>query len=703
MLRTLHSKLSVQKIILKNLQSKLLTLLVLSTVVPVSTVGLYGLFSSTKALTDLSVSQIEKDVSAQALRIDQLLQSVHSDVLMLAQMPPIQGVTRVQAGNGIDSSELQITDAAWSERTKIIFRTLMNTRSHYKALRYFDETGRELVCVSGNGNCPSAIASAPKPQTQLNLQADFFQGAIRLKSGQVYISKFEIEPTQNQQLQSDPIIHYSTPIYDGKGQLKGVLVATIFTYALAELMQASEHNSKQAIMLATPQGYYLWNSMTHQRWSVNQGSIPALQNDYPTTISQRLLDGQHGSIHHNLAKIISYETINPGENHEIVIIYDQPKYLVFQSISQFKRLSAGVIALSLGAVLIIGISIVRKLSRSQTMLYAEAKEAAKTAEYKAQQLEQTLNELHKTQSQLVQTEKMSSLGQLVAGVAHEINNPVNFIYGNLAHVDRYTHDILNLVQLYQQHYPKPEAAIQAEAEAIDLHFLIEDMPKMLASMKVGADRIRQIVLSLRNFSRLDEAEMKAVDIHEGIDSTLLILQNRLKVQGQFPGIEIHKEYSSLPLVECYAGQLNQVFMNILSNAIDALEEATQSAISPQLGVDNSSSKPKSLPAELWISIKTAQREDGWIEIVIADNGPGIPAPIRDRLFEPFFTTKPVGRGTGLGLSISYQIVTDKHGGQLRCLSELGKGTEFHIAIPIQQSTKLIFEPPVNSATPASVS
>ncbi|MCJ8281768.1 MAG: HAMP domain-containing histidine kinase [Rivularia sp. ALOHA_DT_140] len=260
---------------------------------------------------------------------------------------------------------------------------------------------------------------------------------------------------------------------------------------------------------------------------------------------------------------------------------------------------------------------------------------------------------------------MSSLGQMVAGVAHEINNPVNFIHGNVTPASQYAQDLLNLLQLYQQHYPNPPEDIQEEIETIDLEFLQEDFIKILDPMKQGTQRIREIVLSLRNFSRLDEAQFKAVDIHEGINSTLMILQNRLKAKSNFPEIQIVKQYSSLPLVDCYPSQLNQVLMNIIANAIDALE-SQKSLSTPQ------------------IQIQTKLLNNNRISIHLSDNGSGIPPEIQSKLFDPFFTTKEIGKGTGLGLSISYQIVVNKHRGKLSCKSTPGEGTEFIIEIPVNQ-------------------
>ncbi len=278
---------------------------------------------------------------------------------------------------------------------------------------------------------------------------------------------------------------------------------------------------------------------------------------------------------------------------------------------------------------------------------------------RTQELSATLQELKHTQTQLIQNEKMSSLGEMVGGVAHEINNPVNFIYGNIEHARNYMQDLIDIIQLYQTEYPQPSPNIQEQLDEIDLDFMIKDFIKLLSSMQIGAERIREIVLSLRNFSRLDESDKKAVNIHEGIDNTLLIINHRIK-----QGIKITTNYADLPLVQCYPAQLNQVFMNIIANGIDVLEELKEEGklINPE------------------IIIATKQIENDQIQISIKDNGKGIPPEIQNKIFDPFFTTKPVGKGTGLGLSISYQII-NQHNGKIEVFSELEKSTEFIITLP----------------------
>jgi signal transduction histidine kinase len=294
----------------------------------------------------------------------------------------------------------------------------------------------------------------------------------------------------------------------------------------------------------------------------------------------------------------------------------------------------------------------------------EIKVAERTSE-----LSKALLDLQKAQAQLVHSEKMSGLGQMVAGVAHEINNPVSFIAGNLEYANQYIDDLLDLIAVYQDEYPELTPAVAAKIKSIDLEYLCNDLPKLVGSMKAGAERITDIVLGLRNFSRLDEAKIKSVDIHEGIDNTLMILNHQLALPNKIPDIQIIKEYGQLPKVSCYVNQLNQVFMNIINNAIYALKE--------NMECWQSSTK---IPT---IQIKTSVVDNQRILISIKDNGSGIKPEFQEQIFNPFFTTKPVGQGTGLGLSISYQIVVEKHQGKLNCISALGEGTEFQIEIPIQ--------------------
>ncbi|NES19083.1 MAG: PAS domain S-box protein [Symploca sp. SIO3E6] len=312
-----------------------------------------------------------------------------------------------------------------------------------------------------------------------------------------------------------------------------------------------------------------------------------------------------------------------------------------------------------------GIAITTKNITKRKQAEAALQKLSEQEREKAQQLEKTLKKLQDTQAQLVRQENMASLGHLVAGVAHEINNPISFIYGNIYPASEYIQDLLHVLQLYQQHYPKPVPEITEELSNIELDFIINDFPKLLASMREGANRISEIVLSLKNFSNLEKKERKRADIHQGIDNTLLLLQHRFKHPLGDTEIELIKEYGDLPLIECYPSELNQVFMNIISNGIDALE-----------------SDSRTLQGKITISTKTLDPDR--VAIRIANNGQGMTPEIRDRVFDPFFSTKPVGSGTGLGLAVSYQIVVGKHQGILTCLSEPEMGTEFWIELPINQ-------------------
>lgn len=319
---------------------------------------------------------------------------------------------------------------------------------------------------------------------------------------------------------------------------------------------------------------------------------------------------------------------------------------------------------------------------AQVSIALEQADLLQQKQQHAEQLATTVETLKQVQLQLIQTEKMSSLGQLVAGVAHEVNNPINFIHGNLKHVSNYAQSLLSLAKIVQARYAETDSEIQELIEEIDLDFVYADLQKLLTSMNHGTQRIQEIVSSLKNFSRLDQAAMKSVDIHEGLESTLLILQHRLKTDktGKSPEIKVIKQYGELPLVECYVSQLNQVFMNLISNAIDAVHQrsAEDESITPT------------------ITIMTEPCDNGSIAIHISDNGLGMEATVQGKIFDPFYTTKPVGQGTGLGLSISYQIIHERHHGLLRCASQPGQGCTFTIEIPMigktEAETNLVLNP-----------
>jgi signal transduction histidine kinase len=310
-----------------------------------------------------------------------------------------------------------------------------------------------------------------------------------------------------------------------------------------------------------------------------------------------------------------------------------------------------------------------EIELKQVELYQESCAATAKAEAQAAELDRAVGELKQTQAQLLHREKMSSLGALMASIVHEINNPVSFIYGNLSHAEIYIQDLLHLLRLYQEYCPHPCPEIQAQIDEMDLDFLVEDLPKVMSSMQMGSNRIREIVKSMGSFSRTDNSNMTRCDLHESIDSTVLILRNRLTSQINRRDIQVVKKYGKLPAVECYAGQINQVFMNLLTNAIDALDEAAQN-------------QPD---AVLKISISTELAGPDRVRVRIADTGAGMTVQIKEQMFEQFFTTKEIGKGTGLGLSIVYKILVENHRGTLRCESEPSKGTEFIIELPVQQT------------------
>ena len=527
-----------------------------------------------------------------------------------------------------------------------------------------------------------------------------------------------IEPVRYKETTVDPpeifvSTSYTLPFYNNKKQLLGVMALDLELGFISEKLSTPVMRDSGYFVLVSPKGNLIAYPPDPQL-ALDLKPFPQI-NNYAQLWEKINLNLKKTSAN---TGIISWQDKEGKQefwayrkisNNNWILLASVPKWVVIGPLLRFSVVGTILAAMGASAVLAAVVFLfVRNLNRrlqpimDECNLLAEA--SAKSEELMSREDEigrltisfynllgqVTVNEkrlrkemeksakayqaLQEAQAKLIQTEKMSSLGQLVAGVAHEINNPINFIYGNLPHAAEYTQELLKLIELYQEKYPNPEPEIQDLEEEMDLEFMVTDLRKIQASMSMGANRIREIVLSLRNFSRFDEAEMKDVDIHEGIDSTLLILQNRLRETPNNCAINLVKEYGNLPLLECYAGQLNQVFMNIISNAIDALEKFRNKE-----ETENHDRIPT-------IIIHTELSADKSRAVIrIKDNGCGISDEHKSKLFDPFFTTKPVGKGTGLGLSICYQIIVDKHKGDLRCVSEPEKGTEFIIEIPIYQT------------------
>ncbi len=497
------------------------------------------------------------------------------------------------------------------------------------------------------------------------------------KSGDASDREFFRQAMQGRLYVSDPIVSRSTgvrqvsiaaPIWLDHRAPQGVISGPIPIDRLTQVVQGLHYGPGSYAFAIDSSGLPI---VPPPAWSeardpeAETGSLLAAQDPVWRGLGQRMAAGQVGIERLTLDGQASYVVYVPLQQVDWAIALVIPRRNIESTLAPLDSLALTIVGLAIAMLLI--------LWRVQTWEQYHLQQAKQEADAAAADLAAALQELRHTQAQLVQSEKMSSLGQLVAGLAHEFNNPVNFIHANLVHAQAYFDDLVNLIELYQAQPEPASAAVAEQLEALDWEFVKADLPQLLTSMRTGTERVRQLVLSLRTFSRLDEEGFKLVNLHDNLDSALMVLSERLRAQPHRREITVTRRYGPLPLVECHPGLLNQVFLHLLSNGIDALEAAILS-------------DPASPAAQApQLSLRTQALGTDRIQVSIADNGTGIPAAIRDRLFDPFFTTKPIGKGTGLGLAVAYQAVVGQHGGQLRYRSQVGRGTVFVIVLPRTQA------------------
>ncbi len=604
-----------------------------------------------------------------------------------------------------------------------------------------DETDRQGNTLSYSVDDQGDRAAAVHNYTYFPRQESWYQNALGQSSHIWNISFENIEPAYI----SAAVVQ---PVYDQNGQLIGMLSADLVLSDISETLSRLNPTENSRLLILERNGKVVANANTQellsdvdgsmQRLTLSEIEVPIIQ-----TIAQYLQTDLDG-----LSAIATTQSVMIGKGRDRhfvqiqswqgelgidwIIILAIPETDFMEQIYANTRLT---VYLCLGALLIaigIGWLAARWISRpieqlnqtSQAIADGDLSQIVEShaideidqladrfnqmtrtlhhlihqledakagleirVEERTAELQQTLQQLQKAQWQLIHAEKMSSLSQLVAGVAHEINNPIGVIHGNLGHASAYVEGLLMLLQLYEDTTQNPSDAIQHLRDELDTDFVREDFPLLLQSMETSTARISAIVQSLRKFARLDEADIKPVDLHEGLDSAILILQNRLRGFGQSPTIQIERDYHTLPMVECHSSQINQVFLNLLTNAIDAIH--VQSNQSCQSG------------GESTIYITTHAIDTEWVAIAIRDTGSGIPREIQARLFDPFFSTKPIGEGRGLGLFVCYQIIVDEHQGKLDLISSPGEGSTFVVKLPIAWRGTLMTPLLANSIVPIS--
>jgi signal transduction histidine kinase len=647
--------------------------------------GLVAIYHIQNDLTRAEISQKERlnltsKVSVFANRFD----TIRADLMVLAKQSEFREI--------FDPNNTPEVVQQFQSMLAEEYFVMSQEHQRYDQIRFLDINGQEVVRVNFNRGQPGIV---PNEKLQNKSDRYWFKETLALPKGEVFVSPLDLN-VENGKLDQPfkPMLRFGAVVFDDRGRKRGAIVLNYLAELFLNELARENSTSIGQTLLLNADGYWLKAEKPEDEWGFmfDDRGDRTFQKKFPAAWQQ--ISNQKTGQFQTAEGLFTFTTVYP-------LLEVQKTASATTSAKTLTTLESShgqVNAQSYAWKMVTHVPASVLTERSQTtckqffflfvgltglnavgsFFLAQARVKHQQSEGKAMDLTQALRELQLAQTQLVHSEKMASLGQLVAGIAHEINNPVNFIHGNLNYANDYTQNLLRLIQLYQQHYPNPDPEVRAEAETIDIEFLQKDLPKLMASMKMGTTRIREIVLSLRNFSRMDESEFKTVDIHDGIDSTLMILQHRLKADTERPEIQVIKNYGDLPLVECYPGLLNQVFMNILANAIDALDEASTTQTSGE--AENNPSA---------ITICTAVIDSQWVKIAIADNGIGMPDRVKQQIFDPFFTTKPVGKGTGMGMSISYQIVTKKHGGKLECFSTPGIRTEFVIRVPVKQQFSVL--------------